>query len=287
MHALFVIACIVAWQRGLWLLYVPLALALAWIDHAALARLHEAVHGMLSKSRVVNEAAGVAIGTFALTPMSVYRYMHARHHAHLGGIRDPEFWPYSEVDAPRARRVAYAWAELLFGWIFTPFLYSMRTARAWPLHGALMRRRLVSEWAWLAIAWTTLLVVVHTQAWWGYFVAGHLIPAWIAGSLQTVRKFTEHLGMHGDSIFSMTRTVPTKSWLRRALSATQLHVDHHATHHRYPRIAHTELPAATQALLAEDDAGEWRTFGSYAAAVCDALRHVADPRVGPQWRGLR
>lgn len=283
LHVAFVVACCVTWSNGSWWLYGSCAVVLAWLAHAALARLHEAVHGMLAKSRALNEISGIAIGTLAATPLSVYRYMHARHHAHLGGLRDPEFWPYSEPTASRARRVTYAWAELIFGWIFTPVLYSMRTARAWDVHGSSMRRRLLQEWTLLAWTWSTVLVLVHVQGWWGCFVAGHLIPAWIAGTLQTLRKFTEHLGLHGETIFSMTRTVPVKTRIRRALSASQLHVDHHAAHHRFPRIPHAALPAATAQLVAEDRDGEWRLYPSYRAAVTDALRHLADPKLGPQW----
>ncbi|MFM2159360.1 MAG: hypothetical protein RLZZ124_1834, partial [Cyanobacteriota bacterium] len=54
------------------------------IEGIALTRLHESAHGMLSRSRALNEAQGILIGTLALTPLSVYRFVHARHHACLG-----------------------------------------------------------------------------------------------------------------------------------------------------------------------------------------------------------
>ena len=118
-------------QAGLEWVAIGLAPILAWLSHAALTRLHESVHGMFSRRRWVNDSAGVAIGTFAFTPFSVYRYVHARHHAYLGRPEDPEFRPYGLPEASRTKRVSYAWAELLLGFLVTPFLYSWRTARAW------------------------------------------------------------------------------------------------------------------------------------------------------------
>jgi fatty acid desaturase len=136
-----------------WLLIVPLICFIAWMNHVALTQLHEAAHGTLSRHRLVNELCGVLIGTFALTPLTVYRYVHARHHAHLGRERDPEFWPYSITGAPRMLRVCYAWIELVLGWLFTPALYSVRTAIGWRSVPRRLHRRLILEWLVMAAAW--------------------------------------------------------------------------------------------------------------------------------------
>jgi fatty acid desaturase len=77
----------------------------------------------------------------------------------------------------------------------------------------------------------------------------------------------------------MTRTVVYRGWLGRLLSRTQLFVDHHGTHHRWPRIPWFDLPRATA--LARLHGAE--PFATHAAALRDALPHLADPRVGPQW----
>jgi fatty acid desaturase len=121
--------CVLAWQAGQVLWLPPLWLAWAWSAHAALARLHEAVHWMLSRSQLRNELHGLAIGTLAWTPLSVYRHVHARHHAHLGRPADPEFRPYSLTGAPLWLRRGYAWAELLGGFVVTPALYTVHSAR--------------------------------------------------------------------------------------------------------------------------------------------------------------
>jgi len=75
-HLVLVVVCVAAWEFGLWPLSVLLWFAIAWMDHAALSRLHESAHRMLYRSSLANELAGVFIGTLSLTPLSVYRYVH-------------------------------------------------------------------------------------------------------------------------------------------------------------------------------------------------------------------
>lgn len=280
-HVAAIAACIATWQAGWWSATVLLWLLLAWLDHAALVRLHESVHSMLSRSRWRNEAWGLVVGILSLTPPSVYRYVHNRHHAYLGGERDPEFWPYNLPGTPRWRRLAYASAELALGMIVTPALYSWRTWKAWPSHRPALRRRLVLEWLATGVFWTALVALMIPTGWWPLLIVGHVVPAWLAGVGQTLRKFTEHLGREGTDIPAMTRTVVYRGFWGRLASKSQLHVDHHGTHHRWPRIPGRNLPAATELLLATFPA---RPFSSHFAAVRDVLRHLADPTVGPQWR---
>jgi len=282
MHVALVAAALASWRAGWWPLTAVAWCLIAWMDHAALARLHEAAHGMLSRRRWLNELQGVVIGTVALTPLSVYRSVHARHHAHLGRERDPEFWPYNLPRAARWVRLVYAWSELAAGWLLTPVLYSVRTAASWGSVPRLQRRRLIAEWAVLIVAWGGLLVLVDAKGWWEGFVVTHLVPAWLAGTMQTIRKFTEHLGMFGEGIIAMTRTVAYRGQIGRAASASQLHVEHHATHHRHARIPYYVLPEATDLIDVEGSGG--RLFGNHVQALLDMAPHLLDPRVGPQWR---
>ncbi|MBL8763075.1 MAG: fatty acid desaturase [Phycisphaerae bacterium] len=269
--------------RSAWLLALPpLWAVLAWLNHAELSRLHEAAHGMLARHRWANELLGVLIGTLSLTPLSVYRYVHHQHHAYLGGPRDPEFWPYNMPNAPRWLRLGYSWAELAVGWIVTPALYSLRTARAWGTIAPHQRRRLALEWTLLVVVWAAAIGLVAARGWWTIFAAAHLVPAWLTGIMQTIRKFTEHLGMHGDSILTMTRTVVYTGPVGRAASRSQLHVEHHGTHHRWARIPYHRLPEATRVVYGEEGSGP--VFPTHWAAVRDMLPHLRDPRVGPQWR---
>lgn len=281
LHAFLLFACLRCWAIGAWPAAALCWPLIAWQQHAGLVHLHHAAHRMLGRTRCANELLGVALGTLSLTPLSVYRFVHARHHAHLGGPLDPEFWPYNLPHASRARRLAYAWSELLAGALLTPALYSLRAGRAWPRHRPGTRRRLALEWALLIAFWGAVLVGVDRAGAWQPFAVGVLIPAWLTGLLQTLRKFTEHLGLAGDSVLTSTRTVVGRGWLGRALSQSQRQVEHHGTHHRWPRIASQELPAATARAIARGE--PMRCHRSHLEALRDMLPHLSDPRVGRQW----
>ena len=283
LHFGLVVLSILTWVNGYWPISILLWIAIAWMGHAALSRLHEAAHHMLFRSRVANEFTGALIGTVALTPLSVYRYVHAQHHKHLGREDDPEFWPYNLPTATRWRRLAYAWVELLAGWIFTPTLYSVRTARAWKSFSRRTQQRLLLEWFVLIVFWATLLSLVETLDVWVWLWVGHVAPAWVAGSIQTVRKFTEHLGRFGETIPDMTRTVIYEGCMGQAASKSQLHVEHHGTHHRWPGIPYHNLPQATPIVYGPNWKG--RTFPTHWAAICDMLPWLLNPCLGPQWNG--
>jgi fatty acid desaturase len=56
--------------------------------------LHEASHGLLRKSRLLNEIDGIIIGVFGFMSFSLFRAVHQSHHAHFATERDEELWPF-------------------------------------------------------------------------------------------------------------------------------------------------------------------------------------------------
>src|SRR5438128_979986 len=110
------------WAGWLWLM-VPLVLVAAHLMHGLLIGFHEASHGLLRKSRRLNEFDGVLIGIFSFLPFSLYRVVHQMHHMHLAGERDTELWPFVLTKAPRwARRLA-AFCELTVGLFYSPLIF--------------------------------------------------------------------------------------------------------------------------------------------------------------------
>jgi hypothetical protein len=73
---------------------VPLALTASHLMHGLLIGFHEASHGLLRKTRRLNEIDGLIIGIFSLTSFSLYRAAHQLHHAYLATERDVELWPF-------------------------------------------------------------------------------------------------------------------------------------------------------------------------------------------------
>jgi fatty acid desaturase len=269
------------WAKGWWPLTIVCWGVAGHVGHAKLIAFHEAAHGTLNARPWLNELQGVAIGTVILVPLSVYRYVHGRHHAQLASKWDLELWPFVDTARPKWQRRLAAAAELLVGYFYTPILFA---------HGVWVgddlkprqRRRIAEEYALCALVWAVTLTIVARNGWWTYFVVGYLVPAMLAGNLQSLRKFTEHLGLVGGSIVSTTRTVIDRHPLGSAMSRLLLHIDYHGTHHRYARLPYYNLPAATPYVLDTDESRQL-VFPTYAAAMRDMFPALKDPKVGKQW----
>lgn len=272
-----------AWDAGWWPITVACWIVQGHFGHSVLLAFHEASHYTLHPSRRLNEMLGIGIGTLILTPLSSYRWVHNQHHLHLGTAHDTEMWPFVVPGTPRWKRVVSAAGELLLGFFYTPivFLRGVLVANL-PRHTA---RRLFAEYALSAGFWTVTLVAIAYFGVWPYFLLGYLVPSMISGNLQSLRKFTEHMGLLGHDVPSTTRTVIDESLPGRVLSATMLHIDYHGPHHEYSKIPHFNLPEATPVVYEQElkEPAAANVFRSYPAAVWDMVRTLGDPKVGAQW----
>jgi len=195
---------VTVWRGWLWLT-LPLVLVAAHLMHGMLIGFHEASHGLLRKSRRLNEFDGLLIGIFSFLPFSLYRVAHQKHHMHLATERDVELWPFVLTTSPRwARRLA-AFLELTVGLFYSPFIF----LRVFVGRNSLVRSRKVRRrvWAELALAvgvWAALLAAITFWSVWKYFLWLYLVPALIAADLQNWRKYIEHVGLIGNTVNSST-----------------------------------------------------------------------------------
>jgi fatty acid desaturase len=271
------------WKGWLWLA-LPLVLAAAHVMHGLLIGFHEASHGLLRKSRRLNEFDGVLIGIFSLVPFSLYRVVHQRHHMHLATEKDTELWPFVLTGAPRwARRLA-AFLEVTVGLFYSPFLFlRVFLHRNSSVRSRKVRRRIWRELALAIIFWAAVLAAVAFWGVWKYFVWLYLMPAMIAANLQSWRKYIEHLGLTGNTVNSSTRSIVPRSWLGHLFAHTLLHEPYHGVHHQNAGLPHTVLPLFT-AVLTPKSPDELAPFISYRQALPDLVRSLGNPRVGAQWR---
>lgn len=272
--------------HGWYWLAVPLVLFASHLMHGALIGLHEAAHGMLRKNRAFNEFDGILIGTLSLMSFSLYRAIHQTHHAHLTTERDCEFWPFVKPTTPLwARRLAAA-IELNFGLFFTPFVFLRAFLKQpSPMRSKRVRRRVWAELALTVAVWAGVLSAVAVFGVWKYFLWAYFVPAFIAGNLQSWRKYIEHVGMTGASIRGCTRSIVTDTWAGRLWALTLLHEPLHGIHHLRAGVPHSELPQHVDEL--QPTRPDERTpFPSYRHALLDLVRCLADPRVGSQWRSV-
>lgn len=276
------LAAVLQSGASVWLA-VPLVLLASHLMHGAAVGFHEASHGLLRRNRRLNEFDGVLVGVFSFMSFSLYRAAHQSHHAYLATERDEELWPFVHPWKPRwARRLA-AFLELTVGMLFTPFLFLRAFLRKGsPIRSRKVRRRIWAELALIIIVWSGVFAAINHWDAWRYFLWMFLAPAYVAGNLQSWRKYIEHVGLTGSSVNGSTRSIVARGWPGRVVALTLLHEPFHGVHHLHVGIPHAELPALASELL-PDTPEERHPFPSYRHALLDLFRNLADPRVGSQW----
>ena len=253
---------------------VLLVLLASHLMHGAAVGFHEATHGLLRRNRTFNEFDGVLLGIFSFTSFSLYRAAHQTHHAHFATERDEELWPFVFTKTPRWVRVLVAVAELNAGLVYTPLLFLR----------SFLRRRIWSELTLMLFVWIGVLAAVSYFQVWRYLLWMYFAPAFVAGNLQSWRKYVEHVGLTGSTVNSATRHIVAKGWTGRLVAFTLLHEPFHGVHHLHLGLPHAELPQRVDAIMPRSP-DERPPFPSYRHALVDVLRCLADPRVGAQWRG--
>jgi fatty acid desaturase len=230
-------------QEECWpLLFVILPLQSALMFVFVLS-FHDASHGRLHPVHRVNEAFGHFLGTAMLVPLNVYRFAHARHHAQLGRPGDPELWPFNSPNVPRALRVGAAFSEIAFGFIYTPLLFLRSVFVCNLTHKE--KQMVMRGYIAIICSWLVVMAVVIDFHLWTKFLILVVTPMAISGAMQTLNKFEQHLGLHGDTVLGLTRTVVDDSPVGGIVSAAMLYNDYHGTHHRYAKIPYYHLPQAT------------------------------------------
>jgi len=269
--------------KGWWWLAVPLALLLSHLMHGFLIAFHEAAHGLLRKNRVLNEIDGILMGFMSLTSFTLYRALHQKHHVNLATERDLELWPFVDTRSPLwARRLA-AFLELNLGLCYTPYLFwRVFFRRPSPITNRQVRLRIWLELLGGVAVWAGIIWAVATFNLWPYLIFSYLLPAFIAGNLQSWRKYIEHVGLSGNSARSATRSIVADTWFGKLVSLTLLHEPLHGVHHIKSSMPHSELPGHTDWLEPAEE-GDTQPFPNYWSAFLDLCRQLPDPRVGRQW----
>ncbi len=270
------------WQLGLW----PLAIVCAAIGghffHTKPLSMHDASHGTLDPNRRRNNFFGIVCGTAALVPLSVYRFAHAYHHGYMSTEKDPELWPFNQPGTSRPLRLFCAFCEIFLGAIYTPLLFFRSLFTCGTIKKKL-RRQIIAGYGLIVVTWGTVFWLVNYFDIWEPFLIGFVLPYFFAGMYQTLNKYTEHMGLLGDTVLSGTRTVIPVTAVNKLASNMIQHVDHHGTHHRFAQIPFYQLPEASEIVYGEESP-ENPVFRSYWAAFFDMLPTLRDPKVGAQWK---
>ena len=276
----FMVFCI---YHRWWIPLVPLILLSSHFMHAMLIAFHEAAHGILRKNRTWNEFDGLLVGVSSLTSLTLYRVLHQQHHVNVASEKDVELWPFVDPGQPLWWRRLAAFLELNFGYFYTPWLFwrffFMRNS---PITNRRARRRIWMEFLLMVSFWTAVLAVVIKFDAWIWFFALYFIPAFIAGNMQSWRKYIEHVGLCGHTGRSATRSIIGVDWRGKCVSISLLHQPLHGVHHVKGSLPYHELPDNKHLIMPTDE-GDTVPFPNYRAAFADLFKCLADPRVGSQW----
>jgi fatty acid desaturase len=267
-----------AWQIGLVAVTILLA---GQLMHTHLIALHEAAHGLLCPVPRINDSIGRLLGLFSLLSFELYRAAHHTHHAYLATERDEELWPFVKPDSPRWLRCLCAFLELTCGLFYTPCLFLRAYFRRGSvIRNGAVRRRIAIELTVIAGFWTLHVIAASIWDFWIFLLLMYLAPAWIAGCLQSWRKYIEHMGVTGSTALSATRSVQPVGWTGQLVALVLFNEPFHGIHHKYPNLPQEVLPNFAE-ILTPSREGEMAPFSSYRAALWSMLGSLSDPRVGP------
>jgi fatty acid desaturase len=280
------LVCATGWvlDGNQYALLVPIVLVQAFIMHAYLIAFHEAAHGALCPVGFINGYLGRITGTLGFMSLTLYRAAHHWHHAYIGDKRDEEFWPLNDPTAPRWKRRGAAFLELTCALLWTPFLF----LRAFLRRDTAIRSRAVRRLIWIELTGVVLFwaVLVSIAVWFDVvpvLLVGQLLPAYLAGNVQSLRKYVEHVGLTGPR-GALTRSVRNPSRPGRFVSWLLFNEPYHDVHHLYPKVPQEALPVVAAA--GNPVPPDLPLFPNYPAALVDLLRTLGDPKFGKAWAGV-
>jgi fatty acid desaturase len=238
--------CATQWIAGqvdnAWLKWSLIAMASVWnamllIGMGVLS--HDAVHGVLFRSRLWNEAWGGLLAAIVLIPLEANRQFHIEHHryAHQPGL-DPEN-PMHQ-------------GSFLYALVLGPFIALF--AQYQVLAAMAMRGdfgRVFKDLFFIGVALSIYFVLLPAL---GVSLMLTWVPTLIALPLVfSVRALADHYGipavvpeagLNGDVRLQLSGwVVLTPQWLQWLWS----HVNYHEVHHKYPYLSHKYLPQAFEA----------------------------------------
>jgi len=248
--------------------------------------LHEAVHHTLFSSKWKNVWYGRLLGWMIGIPYSVYRESHRRHHAYMNTPQDYELWPYSDPNASLSFRRLFVWLDLLLGVFTAPLIYSRIYLKNDLRLSAEVKRQITFEYLGLIPFWGAVCAGLYMflkpelgQPW--RLEAFWLLPLILSPTINTARKFVEHLGMESTDPVLGTRTVVCSNWIESWPSFFNFDIAVHGPHHRYPKAQHYELTDKLTEYQQSHPDVEVPVFRSYVSAFADVAWCLwANPKTG-------
>jgi fatty acid desaturase len=269
-----------AWSRHP-IVWIAVVVVLGGRQLALAIAMHEAAHGTLFRTRVLNDVvADLACARPVFGDVARYKRHHLRHHAHTGTERDPDLGLAPTEPMTRAS-LARKFARDLSGVsglrrVFGVVLMDLElleydvgggTPERLPWRGSLAHARAFAKNAGPAILANALMA--------GVLVAlgcGVAYVAWVVAYLTTyglflrVRSLAEH-ACTARVANPLQNTRTTRAGLLARLTVAPLCVNHHLEHHLLPTVPWFRLPSMGRLLEQTGALPPKAIAGSYAEVL--------------------
>lgn len=218
------------------------------------AILHEAVHGLTHPQKKINSFIGIISGTFCLTPFSIWKLAHLKHHYWTGNLQqDPTFTILKNFEKSSSFKKKFI--ELTWQMGF-PSLAALQHFGFWLLG----LKNIRSAESALSL---TIPVSIYSFIFWNMSLGNLIILT--CGVLVYLRFYEDmiipqHVGLYSDedpNIHPPSWQQPnvTRSWhMHSAIeSHIVLNMNYHTEHHLFPNLPWYKLKEAHYLLKAQNE----------------------------------
>jgi fatty acid desaturase len=249
--------------------------------------MHDAAHGLLFRTRRLNEFAGQWLCAFPVgTDLLLYRPYHLKHHRFTQQADDPDLVLSAPFPISRASLKRKVWRDITGRTGYTR--RKQQIMATWGPMGAEPGLSWRERWARLQQGGLVGFAIVNAVLWAAMTVAGlwWLYPAlWLLPLLtwyqliSRIRNIAEHAVVpDNDDSLRNTRTTLAGIWTRLLLAPYW--VNYHLEHHLLLSLPCWKLPAAHRLLMAKGLRDQMEVRDSYAEVLRMATSAVSDASKG-------
>jgi fatty acid desaturase len=207
---------------------------------------HNFIHNPFFRSERVNRSMSLTISLALLSPQTMYRYVHLRHHAgnadrpdQRGATVDPlSIYQHGHAGKPEPM-LTYVFLEFFRG--DSPFELARRIREKRPKEA---RQALFEFWAVIGVYGAALAVGLFTGRW--AFVPMVVVGSYLGQCLSNLNGYYEHLGGNPDKPIAWG-----VSTYGRLYNWVFLYNGYHAEHHYRPKTHWTKMVAFHRQIAAE------------------------------------
>lgn len=227
-------------QTSFWPLKLSIHIFIGFLMLGILTFMHDAVHGILFKSKLANDW----VGNFMMLPFwgtfITFKEDHLKHHQHTRTLNDPDrISPVERSFMNYLIFYLYFFLGAFLSMIHFNFIYPFKEFR-----GKKLKIHLIS-----AVLYVAVYVIIFSLAsiyhFWPAVLDCWLIPLIFFGIFNSWRFVPEHYGVGWDTdLIHSTRTITSNRFVRFFWN----NINYHIEHHMYPAVPWYNLPKLHKAL---------------------------------------